>query len=400
MIAMKKRIILMITAVLLLGGCAKTEVPEETEDLTPVSGDAYTLFTEDAQNAKKADSWTAGVRCEYRYKFSDDTLSIYAMDGVMEAEQVSTDPRGHITQNIIANGMNSVMEGYFLDDVLYNTYNNITYRESMSFNELKQTMLMPLDAYAYPQQVIETITAAENEDGNHVYTLILTQKSSEDIFADRFDFNETDQMDDFAISGNKIIVSFDKDGYYLGEKTRFDVSFTYSSSPIDVTFTSEVSYLRNDETAIDVTDEMEKEFAAYVEFKDIDTSTISPESTYDDSPEETVSATFRKRLINRLGYEETDMPNEVWMQYNTNEAYTVNFENKTFTYSSYSINYTYSWQGDLISMGSCSYDFKKDYVSSECQESTVEKMKEVKNYLLMELYYCGLSLEDLQNETK
>ena len=158
-----------------------------------------------------------------------------------------------------------------------------------------------------------------------------------------------------------------------------------------------MSVFNQDATSISVSDELKQEHQTYVAAKDIDTSQIADDSQYDDSPEETVSATFRKRLINRLGYEEIE-GGAVQMIYNTNEGYTVDFNNKTFIYSNYSINYVYSWQGDLISMGACTYDFGKDLASSECKDSTLEKMKDVRNYLLMELYYCGLSLEDLQSE--
>ena len=51
-------------------------------------------------------------------------------------------------------------------------------------------------------------------------------------------------------------------------------------------------------------------------------------------------------------------------------------------------------------MGSCTVNYQKDKQSSSCKDSTVEMMKTVKQYFEMELYYCGLSLDDLQKEAK
>ena len=63
--------------------------------------------------------------------------------------------------------------------------------------------------------------------------------------------------------------------------------------------------------------------------------------------------------------------------------------------------YTYNWKGDNGGFGSsCSYDFTTDSSTSTCDSDVLAKIKEVKTYLQMELYYCGLSLEDLSAEAK
>ena len=64
------------------------------------------------------------------------------------------------------------------------------------------------------------------------------------------------------------------------------------------------------------------------------------------------------------------------------------------------IQYTYNWKGDIATMGSCTVNYQEDKQSSSCEESTVDMMKTVKQYFEMELYYCGLSLDDLQEEAK
>ena len=84
--------------------------------------------------------------------------------------------------------------------------------------------------------------------------------------------------------------------------------------------------------------------------------------------------------------------------YNENESYTIDFNNRTFMYSNYSISYVYNWSGNVGSMGKCTVDFATSTSSSECTDETKEMIAKVKDFMRMELYYCGLSLEDLQAE--
>jgi hypothetical protein len=318
------------------------------------------------------------------------------MDGVLETEEENE--KAHLTQHISANGLNSSMESWYYDGTLYNTYNGIEYYEKMGFSDVKDLMLVPLDVYRFPYQLIEKITASEDPSGNHIYTIELKKDAALDFFHSRYDFYGVSEFDGSEVKEAVITDTFSSEGWFTGESVKVVDAFVYQDQPIEATYTSEVTRLRLDETEIAISDELKEKHSTYVASEDIDTSTIDEGDAYDDSPEETVSATFRKRLIGRMGYEEIE-GGAVQQKFNQNEAYTIDFANKTFIYSNYSINYVYSWQGDLISMGACTYDFKEDRATSECQETTVEKMKEVRNYLIMELYYCGLSIDDLQAET-
>ena len=392
---MKKTGLLLLSALLICGcgGSGKTDpVPDAGR---PMDGDPYTLFTESVSAYSEPDSVSYSVRCDYKFRFSDDTLSLYSLDGVLECE--TADETAHLTQHIAANGLNSNMESYYYDGRLFNEYNGITYYEDMSFRNVKELMLIPLDPYAFPEQLIETVYANEDDNGERIYTILLNESDRKYYFANHYDFYGVTDFENAEVTSGKITDTFSEDGQWLSEKAEFVTAFSYQDQPIEAVFTSEVTLFNQNETAIALSDELKAEHKTYVASADIDTSQIADDTGYDDSAEETVSATFRKRLINRLGYEEIE-GDAVQMIYNTNEAYTIDFANKTFIYSNYSINYVYSWQGDLISMGACSYDFNKDYATSDCQESTIEKMKDVKKYLMMELYYCGLSLEDLQSE--
>ena len=84
--------------------------------------------------------------------------------------------------------------------------------------------------------------------------------------------------------------------------------------------------------------------------------------------------------------------------FNENEYYTIDFENQTFEYKRYSIAYSYSWKGDVGSMGACTYNFTTGIKSSSCEDETIETLEEVKNDFEMELYFCDMTLEDLLRE--
>ena len=394
---MKKTGIILLALALLCGcGQIDTEADTTTDPGKELAGDPAELYSEQLKNRPEAESVSYSVRCDYTFKFSDDTLSSYTMDGILETDQKNS--MAHMVQHILANGMNSSMDGYYYGGKLYNVYNGIEYYEKMELSDVKAALLVPLDVYDFPDAIVQSVSAVETEEGSRVYTIRLNEDSRKDFFHDRYDFYGVTEMDEAEVRDGKITVSFDSEGYFLSENTEFTASFTYSGSPIEAVYTSSVTCFNYDETVITISDEMKKQHKEYVAFEDIDTSQIAPDSDYDDSPEATVTETFRKRLIGRLGYEEIE-GGAVQMKFNENEAYTVDFANRTFIYSNYSINYTYSWQGDLISMGKCTYEFESERTTSECQESTVEKMKDVRNYLMMELYYCGLSLDDLRAET-
>lgn len=396
MITMKKTGILLLSALLLCGCGGQNETQKEEDPGKDLAGDPAELYSEQVSNRNKAGSLSYSVRCDYTFRFADDTMSSYMMDGILETDL--SDSTAHMSQHILANGMNSSMEGYYYDGRLYNEYNGITYYEDMKLSDMKEAMLVPLDAYDFPKSILESVTAKETDDGSHVYTIVLKEENRKDFFESRYDFYGVTGMDEAEVTDGKITVAFDSEGYFLSEDAEFTTSFTYSGSPIEAVYTSSVTCFGINGTEISITNEMKKAHKEYVAFEDIDTSQIADESDYDDSPEATAAETFRKRLIGRLGYEEIE-GGAVQMKFNDNEAYTVDIANRTFIYSNYSINYTYSWQGDLISMGKCTYEFETGRTGSECQESTVEKMKDVRNYLMMELYYCGLSLDDLQAET-
>lgn len=403
---MKKLLLTLISTTFFITGCsslnqkANSSTSSETistKVLKNLKGDAYESFSNSVKNVKDSNSFSAAVNSTYTMSYSDDTKDIFEFDGVLEKEVTDDDTKAHVTQNIESNGGTFNLEGYYYKGKLYNTYNDVNYFEEMEYSDLEKTMLVPLHCYAYTQDSIESIKAQEDEDGNIIYTIQLKNDSAADLFSDRFDTYGLNNYDNYQVISNEIIDTFDSEGHFVSETTTFETSVTSSDQTVGVIFTSSLNYLKIDSTEITISDELKKEQKEYVYYEDIDTSSISSDSQYDDTEEDTTTETFKKRLVNRLGYE-IDDSGAYTQSYNDNESYTINFDNYTFTYTRYSISYTYNWKGNVGTMGSCTVNYDQDKQSSSCEDSTVEMMKTVKQYFEMELYYCGLSLSDLRSE--
>ncbi len=401
---MKKILLIVMTTTLLLTGCSSsnqsshssTSTESTANKLKNHKGDAYESFSRSVENVKESNSFSVAVNSTYTMSYSDDTKDIFEFDGVLEKEKTDNDIKAHVTQNIESNGGTFNLEGYYYNGKLYNTYNDVNYYEEMDYSDLEETMLVPLHCYAYSQDKIESIKAQDDEEGNIIYTIQLKNDSASDLFSDRYDTYGLKNYDNFQILSNEIVDTFDENGHFISETTTFETSVTSSDQTVNVQYKSTLNYLKIDNTEVNISDDLKKEQKEYVYYEDIDTSSISSDSQYDDTEEATTEATFKKRLVNRLGYEIED---GVYKQsYNDNESYTIDFDNYTFTYTRYSISYTYNWKGNISTMGSCTVNYDQDKQSSNCEDSTVEMMKTVEQYFEMELYYCGLSLSDLRDE--
>jgi len=398
-----KRQITAVLALTLLCGCAgtnantsSTAASVSTASSAPLDADSYTAYASSFTNKKTPDSYYAAVNSTYKMNYSDNSNELFVMDGTLEASGISAGSvTAHTTQHISSKGTDSDLAGYYYGGRLYNTYNNVNYYEDMSFNDLKSSMLVPMDAFQFQQSTVDSITASKDSDENVSYTIKLNSSSATSLFTSRYDSYGFSQYDGYQITDNTITDTFNKDGYFIKEQVSFDIAVTYKSQSVAVNYTSSVSYLKMDATAVAVTDDIKTANASYINYKDIDTSTITTERLIDDSAESTTTATFKKRLVGRLNY--TDNGDGTYStKFNENESYTVDFNNKTFKYTNYSIAYSYSWEGNTGSMGACTLKFDTGSSSSGCEDTTLTTIKDVKTYLEMELYYCGLSLEDLQ----
>ena len=385
-----KMIKILCIAALLLVGCGKHTTQGQSSVEQTIQTDDSTLgeYTTTLKNRKIESSWTVSVQSKYTMTYSDKTLDTYLMDGVLETDGDSA----HYEQHINADGMLSELNGDYYGGRLYNTYNSVNYYEDMDFSNLKKTMLVPLDPYVFEAKDISSITKDKNK-----YTIQLQSDRAREIFLSRYDSYGLKNFDSFDITSNEIHVTFDEDKHYVKETAVFDTTITTNGQSVDVKYESEINYLKFGETTVSISDQAKQAESAYVYYKDIDTNSIQTVTTDDDSPEDTVTATFKKRLVSRQNY--TKESEDVYSnKFNENESYRIDFANKTFTYSNRSITYVYSWKGDNGSLGACQYDFINNSQTSTCEDSTVDFIKKTKLFLQMELYYCGLSLEKLQAE--
>lgn len=402
--AMSKRTHMILACVLLLtAGCTAGETrasaKPETRITSTMTGDVYSNYEAAISGRRQPDSLTLTVTCSYDMYYSDDTMSAYDMDEVLQMEN-GENPTAHLVQNIDSNGLRQTFDGYYYDGRLYNTYNGITYYEDMEPEKLLESMLVPVEPSVIPESSISSISGGTDENGGISYILKISDECLEDYFTERYDRYGLDGYDDFQVRSGTVTVSFDEDGYFTGEEAVFDTDVSLSGQEVQVIYRSKVTAVNLNSTTVDVSDEMKEEHASYVSYQDIDTDSIETLTSDDDTAEDTVTETFRKRLVSRLNYTEEEDGTFVSSFNNDNEAYMVDFERHIFKYSNRTIHYIYNWKSDTGQMGACSLDFTTGVEGSECQESTLEAIRDVKSWLEMELYYCGLSLEDLQAEAE
>ncbi len=366
-----------------------TELPETDNDYEDYANHLLIL--------KSATSYTVGVKNSYTLNYSDDTSTDYSFDGILEVENVSNNPTAHITEYINGDGLQSSVEGYYYDGRLYNNYNGVTYYEDMDYDALVAVLQTPISILTLKEDEMEDISKSSDNDVT-TYTISLTDEASSNYFLNHYDVSGISSYDNVTVDKGTIKQSFNSQGYFVGEEASFTASVTIDDLTTTISYTSSVSYIKIDETAVTISDSTKDEQAEYVAFEDIDTDSISDADVESDAPGDTVTETFQKRLVNRLKY--TKQEDGTYLtEYNDNESYTVDFENHQFIYTNYSSKYVYNWKGDTGVFGtSCNYDFDTEQSSSDCEESVVEMIKNVKLYFEMELYYCGLSLDELVSE--
>ena len=266
----------------------------------------------------------------------------------------------------------------------------------MSYDDFLKTMMIPFDALSLSDDQIDSITGMEMEDGTVSYVINMENKAAADLFTDRYDVYGLAEYDDYSVKQAVITQSYDSDGYLLSEKTSFDMQVSYSSETVGVLYESDITYSQINNTTVSVDEQTMEELKSYVSYQDIDTSQDEPEP---EDEGDTVLEKFRNRVVSYLGYQKRD-DGTYRLEFNTNEMYQIDFENCTFTYGRYSIAYTYNWKTDVASSSTCNYNFETGHSSDGCDASVIQTMNEVKEDLSMELYYCGLTLEDLQAEIK
>ena len=399
----KKKLLVSVLSALLIAGCgsssaaastapASTSVPTATADSTGSSAAASTA---------SSDSVTVAFSRSYTMDYGEGTVSsIYDLDGTLEEADVNSDsPKAHVQEYIHSGGMESSLEGWYIDGRLYNTYNSVDFYEDMDFSSFEQSLLVPVHPYTVSDSDVASRTESMDGDEQEI-TYTLNTDSAKSIFLSHYDVYGLDQYDDFTVESGKITQNVDADDRITKEETSFISTLTSGDVKVTVTATTSVSWLNFGTTTVDISDDQMATLSTFVNYQDIDTSSIAEDDGYDDTPEATVTDTFKKRLINRLGYTVDDNGNYV-TNFNDTESYTIDFEHYQFIYRNMSSTYVYNWNGDTGGFSSiCSYDFSTGNKTDGCDDSVVEMIHNVKNFFIMELYYCGLSLSELQAEVK
>ncbi len=395
----------MLSLTLCLCGCGSST--EKTEEPVPTASPAAEAASSSADlssydaafdSLQTSDSWTAGVSLNYRMEYSNGSLGVYQMDGVIEMQDENADAKAHVAQNIYADGLSSEIEGYYTEGRLYNTYNTVDYYEDMTADDVKMTMLVPLSPVRIRASQVESQTSEKTAEGT-AFTFILNESGAKALLLNRYDIYGLNEYEDLKVTSGKIVQTFDRKGYLASETSEFVSSMTMNGIDITIETRSTCGFVKYGETEVVITDAMAENFGTYVYYQDIDTDAISDADITSDLAEDTAAATLKKRLIGRLGYQE--ISDGIYQtEFNDGESYTIDFNSNTFTYAKYTSRYVYNWKGDVGGFGStCSYDFRNDTYTDGCDSSVVEMMNTVKSFFVMELYYCGLSLEDLQAES-
>ncbi len=402
---MKKIYMILATTMLLsLVGCKTTKQKEIIDNVAsftptelPETDNTYEDYANHLLILKSGTSFTVGVKNSYTLNYSDDTSTEYSFDGILEVENTTSNPTAHITEYINGDGLQSSVEGYYYDGRLYNNYNGVTYYEDMDYEALTAVLQTPISIQTFKEDEMEDISKTV-EDDITTYTISLTDEASTNYFLNHYDVSGISSYENVTVDKGTVVQSFNSQGYFVGEDATFTASVVIDDMTTTISYSSTVSYIKIDETSVTISDSSKEEQASYVAFEDIDTDSISDADVQSDAPGETTTETFQKRLVNRLKY--TKQEDGTYLtEYNDNESYTVDFENHQFIYTNYSSKYVYNWKGDTGVFGTaCNYDFDTDKSSASCEESVVEMIKNVKLYFEMELYYCGLSLDELVNE--
>jgi hypothetical protein len=192
---------------------------------------------------------------------------------------------------------------------------------------------------------------------------------------------------------------FDETGNIVSETAEFSSSVKIQEMDVDVLYNSSCVYSSVGSTNIGLTEQVKAVTGEYVHYSEINVDEISDYDTEADSAESDVIETLKKRLVYRLGYTEQE-DGTYLAEYNDGESYRFDFNNSLFIYLNHTSSYVYSWRGDTGGFGTtCNYDFASDTGGSTCTEETIEMIRKVRDFLKMELYYCGLTMDDLTTYT-
>ncbi len=388
--------LLIALCIFAIAGCAQETItedqPQSTIETVVVSESEYDQMY---ANIPSYTSVTKAMQRSYDIQYSDGSMQTFDMDGVWREDVNNTIVE--YSQNINSNGMQSQITGTYIEDTSYNTYNGVTYYEQMSLDQLKESILVPIEYIYIDSQYVES-TSQNGSETQITFEFRLNENGRKTLFDQRYDVYGLTQYDTYSVTQGIIRQTFDLNtGYMVSETSQFQAEVIIDDITIEIDARTNCESMNFNQTDIVVTDSQLQEYQEYVSFIDIDTDAISDADITADEPGENGIETFQKRLVSRLGY--TQIRDGYYESiFNDNESYTVDFNNNQFIWENYTSSYVYNWKGDTGGFGSsCSYNFETDRATDDCDESVLEQIKNVKSYLMMELYYCGLSLDDIAN---
>ncbi len=400
-----QKVIYTLAVLLFLTGCQAKQIETAVPSAAPEPTTEPSAATEMVINAAdyeayqmlmdKADPgscYTAGVKRTYDMRYEDGSISVYDLDGVIQEAAGKI----HITQHLNADGLQSEVEGWYDGSRLYMTYNKVDYYEDMDADSVRGIMLTELKPYKVEASQAAAMEKQE-QDSITVYTFRLKDDAAKAVFDARYDIYGLNAYDDYTVTSGRIIQKFDAD-VLQSETAVFESTVRVKGIGVSITSETSVGWMNRNSTDVTISDEMKEEFAAFVNYRDIDTNAISDADITEDLAEATAVETLKKRLVGRLNYKLQE-DGTYLAEFNDGESYRVDFENSLFIYSNRSSHYVYNWKGNEGGFGNtCVLDFNTGSHTSDCDESVIEQITNVRNYFMMELYYCGLSIDDLTAE--
>jgi len=402
---MKKRYLHVLLCFCMLAGCAaakeKTEETSSPQASSEPAGSTgmesggvkdYETYRSAVEAAVLSESFSAGLKRSYDMNYDSGSISTYDMDGVYEQNHELI----HLNQHMNADGLQSETEGWYEDGRLYMTYNGVRYYEDMGADQVREVLLVPLGLHVLSEDVTEQIEISTVSQGT-CYTVTLRPEKARPVFERIYDIYGLAQYPDYTIE--KAVITQTVNGTVpISEKTEFICRLVDQGIEVNVTSRSEAEYISGCTLSLD--DRLKQSFKEYVNYTDIDTSAISEADVTSDLPEATATETLKKRLQNRLNYTVQE-DGTYFTEFNENESYRFDFANHIFTYSNRTSRYIYNWEGEIGGFGStCTLDFVSGVKTDGCDESVEQMIRNVRSFMAMELYYCGVSMDDLRVEAK
>ncbi len=110
--------------------------------------------------------------------------------------------------------------------------------------------------------------------------------------------------------------------------------------------------------------------------------------------EENGIESVKSLLEETLGYERNG--NILSVKFNENESYSFDFDNGVFTYTLLSSSSSYNFKNNIGTFNNCTYDFNTFSKGGSCTDEELERVKDTKIYLGIEIDSIGKTLSDIK----